>query len=392
MPHQRPGAPSRSSCNNSLFLPCDYTDWSVSTLNTMELNMQTMTLELEQLIGKVIGDVGGTANATLVVVGDRLGLYKALAEMGPVNPDELAVATGTHERYVREWLATQAASGYVTYDPATERFSMTAEQTLVLADENSPVYMVGGFYAAASVSRDEEHLAEAFRSGRGMAWGDHHDCLFCGTEKFFRPSYVSNLVQNWIPSLRNVVPVLEAGATIADLGCGHGCSTLIMAKAYPNSRVIGFDYHAQSIQHARWLAEEEGVENVEFEVGTAQDFPGVDGGGYDLVTIFDALHDMGDPVGAARRVRETLRPDGTWMIVEPAAGDRLEENLNPVGRVYYAMSTAVCVPSALSQNGGEAMGAQAGAAVLKRVLTDGGFSSIRVATRSPFNMVIEVRN
>lgn len=354
--------------------------------------MQTMRPELEQLIGKVIGDVGGTANATLVVVGDQLGLYNALAEIGPASPKELAEATGTHERYIREWLAAQAASGYVTYDPATELFSMSAEQALLLADENSPVYMMGGFYAAASVIRDEEGLTEAFRSGRGIAWGDHHDCLFCGTEKFFRPSYASNLVQHWIPSLQDVEPVLESGATIADLGCGHGCSTLIMAKAYPRSRVIGFDYHARSIDRARRLADEQGVENVEFEVGTAQDFPGVDGEGYDLVTIFDALHDMGDPVGAARRVKEMLRPEGAWMIVEPAAGDRLEENLNPVGRVYYAMSTAVCVPSALSQSGGEAIGAQAGAAVLERVLSDGGFSNVRIATRSPFNMVIEARN
>jgi ubiquinone/menaquinone biosynthesis C-methylase UbiE len=350
-----------------------------------------MTEGLETLIGQVVGDLGAAANAALVVVGNRLGLYRALVELGPATPKDLAQRTRTDERCVREWLAAQAASGYVAYDPLTERFSMTPEQTMVFADEDSPVYMAGGFYSAASVVNDEPMLTEAFRSGKGIPWGDHHECLFCGTEKFFRPSYAANLVQTWIPALQDVEAKLEAGATVADLGCGHGCSTLILAKAFPNSQFIGFDSHTASIVHARRAAAAQGVENVRFEIATAQDFPGFDAGGYDLVTIFDALHDMGDPLGAARRVRKMLKRDGTWMIVEPAAADRLEENLHPVGRVYYAFSAAVCVPSALSQPGGQALGAQAGAAALERVARAGGFTEVRVAARSAFNLVLEAK-
>jgi ubiquinone/menaquinone biosynthesis C-methylase UbiE len=353
--------------------------------------MQTMTEELATLIGQAVSDLGATANASLVIVGNRLGLYRVLAEIGPATPGDLARHTGTHERCVREWLATQAASGYVTYDPLTERFSMTAEQVMLFADEDSPVYMGGGFYSAASVINDEQKITEAFRSGTGIAWGDHHECLFCGTEKFFRPSYASNLVQSWIPALAGVQEQLSARANVADLGCGHGCSTVILARAFPNSQVIGFDSHAPSIDHARRMAAEEGLTNVRFEVASAQDFPGYDAGGYDLVTIFDALHDMGDPLGAARRVRKLLKSDGTWMVVEPAAGDRLEENLHPVGRVYYAFSTAVCVPSAMSQAGGHALGAQAGPAALKRIMRAGGFSKVRVAAQTAFNLVLEAK-
>src|SRR5262249_24627830 len=249
--------------------------------------MQTMTTELEQLIGKVIGDLGGTANAALVIVGDRLGLYRTLAEAGPATSHELALRTGTHERYVREWLAAQAASGYVDYDPATKRFSMSREQAMLFADENSPGYMAGGFFAAASAINPERHLAEAFRTGRGIAWSDHHDCLFCGTEKFFRPSYAGNLIQSWIPSLRGMHARLQAGGTVADLGCGHGCSTVLMAKAYPASTFVGFDSHMPSIDRARALAAEQEVPNVHFEVATAQDFTCPDEDGYDLVAIFD---------------------------------------------------------------------------------------------------------
>lgn len=350
-----------------------------------------MTPELEQLVGRVIGDLGATATAALVMVGDRLGLYKALAEIGPATPGQLATETGTHERYIREWLANQTASGYVTYDPASGEFRMTPEQAMLFADENSPVFMAGGFFSAAAVVNDEGPLAEAFRSGEGIPWGDHHECLFCGTEKFFRPSYASNLIQSWIPSLGDVEAKLRAGAKIADIGCGHGCSTLIMAEAYPNSQIVGFDFHPPSVEHATKLAAERGLSNVRFEVAKAQDFPVVDGEGFDFVTIFDALHDMGDPLEAARRVRQVLKKDGAWMIVEPAAGDRLEENLHPVGRVYYAFSAAVCVPSAMSQNGGHALGAQAGPARLTSVLNDGGFSNVRVATRSPFNLVLDAR-
>jgi 2-polyprenyl-3-methyl-5-hydroxy-6-metoxy-1,4-benzoquinol methylase len=353
--------------------------------------MQTMTAELEQLIGKVIGDLGGTANAALVIVGDRLGLYRTLAEVGPATSHELARQTGTHERYLREWLAAQAASSYVNYDPATMRFSMSREQAMLFADENSPVHMAGGFFAAASAISNERHLAEAFRTGRGIAWSEHHDCLFCGTEKFFRPAYARDLIPSWIPSLGDMPARLQAGGTVADLGCGHGCSTILMAKAYPASTFVGFDSHPASIERARVLAAEQDLPNVRFEIATAQDFPRIDGDGYDLVAIFDALHDMGDPRGVARRVNAMLKANGTWMIVEPAAGDRLEENLNPVGRVFYALSTAVCVPSALSQDGGESLGAQAGPAALEDVVTSGGFSRFRIATRTPFNLVFEAK-
>lgn len=350
----------------------------------------TLTPELESLVGKVITDLGATSNALLVIIGDRLGLYETLAKIGPLTPAELARHSSTSERYIREWLSAQAASGFVTYDPATERFSMTPEQALLFADEHSPLYMAGGFYSASSLMRSDEELTEAFRTGRGIAWGDHHECLFCGTEKFFRPSYASNLIQNWIPALNGVRAKLERGAAVADLGCGHGCSTLIMARAFPKSEFIGFDAHEPSIKRASELAAEEGLTNVRFEVATAQNFPTrLDGAGYDFIATFDALHDMGDPRGAALRVRETLKPDGRWMIIEPAAGDRLEENLNPIGRVYYAFSAAVCVPSALSQNGGESLGAQAGPARLTDVITSGGLSKVRVADQSPFNIVLE---
>lgn len=352
--------------------------------------MPALTPELEHLVGKVISDLGGTANAVLVIVGDRLGLYETLAKIGPLTPAQLAAHTGTTERYIREWLAAQAASGYITYDSSTEQFSMSPEQAMLFADENSPLYMAGGFFSASSLMRSDESLADAFRSGQGIQWGDHHECLFCGTEKFFRPSYASNLIQNWIPALNGVREKLERGAAVADLGCGHGCSTLIMAKAFPESEFVGFDTHAPSIRRATELAAEQGLSNVRFEVATAQNFPKrLDGAGYDFITIFDALHDMGDPRGAARRVRETLKPGGSWMIVEPAASDRLEENLNPIGRVYYAFSAAVCVPSALSQTGGEALGAQAGPAELDRVIRAGGLSGVRVATQTPFNLVLE---
>lgn len=352
--------------------------------------MQAMTSTLQATLGKVISDLGGTANAALVMVGDRLGLYKAVADIGPCTAGELAEKTGTHERYVLEWLSAQAASEFVTYDAATERFSLSAEQAMIFADEDSPYYMAGGFFSAAAAVNDEQKLAEAFRSGQGIAWGDHHTCLFCGTEKFFRPGYASNLVQSWLPALTDMVDRLESGALVADVGCGHGASTLVMAQAYPNSRFIGFDYHGPSIDRATALAAEQGLPNVRFEVASAQEFPQREGP-YDLVAIFDALHDMGDPRGAARQAHRNLKPDGTWMIVEPAASDTLQENLNPVSRVFFAMSTAVCVPSALSQEGGEALGAQAGPAVIEDVVTSGGFRRFRTATATPFNLVFEAR-
>ncbi len=357
-----------------------------------------MTQELEQKIGKVIGDMGGAANAALVIAGDRLGLYRTLSEIGPVTSEELAARTGTHERMIREWLAAQAASDYVTYDAMTQRYSMSPEQSMLFADESSPVYMAGGFYSLASVMESEMRLTEAFRTGRGLPWGDHTQCLFCGTEKFFRPSYEAHLVQEWLPAMEDIVPRLEAGAQVADLGCGHGCSTRIMAGAFPNSAFVGFDYHAPSVEHANAAAEKEGLSNLRFEVATAQDFPAISGGGYDFVTVFDALHDMGDPIGAARRVRANLRPDGAWMIVEPSAGDSPEENMHPIGRVFYAFSAALCVPNAMSQFSGSgeseenvALGAQAGVKALERVLRSGGFERTRVAMKTPFNLVLDAR-
>jgi ubiquinone/menaquinone biosynthesis C-methylase UbiE len=300
----------------------------------------------------------------------------------------LADRTGTNERYVREWLAAQAASGYVEYDTDAERFYMTPEQAMVFVNEDSPFLMTGGFYSSAAVYKDEPRLTDAFRTGEGVAWGEHDGCLFCGVAKFFRPGYQAHLVAEWLPALDGVTEKLEAGAVVADVGCGHGLSTMIMAEAFPNSTFIGFDYHEDSIRCARETAKKEGITNVRFEVATAKDYPG---SGYDLVTFFDCLHDMGDPVGAASHVRSTLKPDGTWMLVEPFAHDALKDNLNPVGRVYYGFSTAVCTPSALSQEVKDALGAQAGESRLRKVAVSGGFRAFRRATETPFNLILEAR-
>jgi ubiquinone/menaquinone biosynthesis C-methylase UbiE len=353
--------------------------------------MQAMTQALQDTIERVILDLGATANAALVLVGDRLGLYRALDKIGPVTPTELAEATGTHERYVREWLAAQAASGYVSYDAKIGRFRMSPEQAMVFADENSPVFMAGGFYNAATAVIDERKLADAFASGEGIAWGEHCNCLFCGVERFFRPGYAHNLVQAWLPALEGMENRLDAGALVADIGCGHGASTLLMAEAYPASRFFGFDYHGPSIERAGQAAAARGLSNVRFETATATDFPLAGGEAYDLVTVFDALHDMGRPEQAAAHVRRRLKTDGAWMIVEPLAGDALEDNLNPVGRVYYAMSTAVCVPTAMSQNDAQPLGAQAGPKQLHRTIAAGGFSRCRIATQTPFNLVLEAK-
>ncbi|MFW5653299.1 MAG: class I SAM-dependent methyltransferase [Planctomycetota bacterium] len=367
--------------------------------------MTTVSTTLDRLVEKAMTDIGATANAALMITGTRLGLFSALAEIGPATADELAAKTETRERYVREWLAAQAASGYVNWDALTQRFSMSPEQVMLFADEDSPVYLAGGFFSAASTINDEEKITQAFRTGAGIDWGDHHACLFCGVEKFFRPSYESNVVQSWIPSLPGIEDKLRTGIMVADLGCGHGTSTIVMAKAYPNSQFIGIDNHAPSIERSRELAAEEGLSNVRFELASAQNFQGPQtpdthhgsqradtDAGYELITTFDALHDMGDPRGAARRVHEMLKPDGSWMVVEPKAGDRLEENLHPVGRTYYAMSTSCCVPSALSQPVGEAIGAQAGPSVLQDILRSGGFGNTRIACETPFNLVLEARH
>lgn len=343
---------------------------------------------LNALVGRMINDLGAAVNGALVVLGDRLGIYLSLAEAGAVTSHQLAERTGLHERHLREWLSAQAASGYVTYDPGAHTFSLSPEQAAVFADPDSPAAMTGGYYSVSAVYHDEPVVAEAFRNGSGVAWGEHHNCLFCGTERFFRPGYAANLTQNWIPSLDGVEEKLHAGARVADLGCGRGASTLIMAQAYPRSEFWGFDIHPASIEAARRHAQEHGLTNLHFETGTAQDFPGSN---YDLLTTFDALHDMGDPVGAAAHAHQALAPDGTWLIVEPLAGDSLAENLNPVGRVYYGFSTMVCTPASMSQEVGLALGAQAGEMRLRAVITEGGFTRFRRATETPVNMILEAR-
>lgn len=345
--------------------------------------------ELNDLLGRTVADFGAVSIAPLVLIGDRLGLYRALAEHGPVTSTELAAYTETHERYVREWLNAQAASGYVRYLADSGRYALTPEQAMVFADENSPAFIVGAFQTALAAGRIIGKLTEAFRTGKGIGWHEHDHALFHGIERFFRSSYTGNLVQSWIPALDGIEAKLEAGARVADIGCGHGASTILMAQAYPASRFIGFDYHAASIAAARARAQAAGVaERCRFEVASAKDFPGRD---YDFVTVFDALHDMGDPAGAARHVLTTLAPEGSWMIVEPYAGDRVEENLNPVGRAYYAGSTMICTPCSLAQEVGLALGAQAGEARMRAVVTGAGFSRFRRATHTPFNLVYEAR-
>jgi SAM-dependent methyltransferase len=323
-----------------------------------------------------------------VLVGYRLGLYKALAGE-PMTSGELAERTGTAERYIREWLSAQAAAGYVRYDPEAKRFSLDPEQALVFADEDSPAFLGGFGDIVQAVFRDEPKITAAFKSGKGVGWHEHDPCLFCGTERFFRTGYKHHLVQEWLPALDGVEQKLQRGAKVADVGCGHGISTLLMAQAYPKSTFHGFDYHPASIEAARQRAEAAGVaDHTQYQVASAKSYPGE---GYDLVCCFDCLHDMGDPVGAAAHVRETLAPDGTFMIVEPFARDRLEDNLNPVGRVYYAASTMICTPASLDQEVGLALGAQAGEARLSEVLRQAGFTRIRKATETPFNLILEAR-
>jgi SAM-dependent methyltransferase len=343
---------------------------------------------LNQLLGQMVNDLGAAVNGALIVLGDRLGLYAALAEIGPVNSQQLAEKTDLHERQVREWLSAQAASGYVTYDAAKDTFFLTVEQSAVFADPNSPATMVGGFYSVSAVYHDEPLIAESFRTGKGLPWGEHHPCLFCGTERFFRPGYQANINDNWIPALDGVQQRLVTGTRVADIGCGHGISTLIMAKAFPNSEFHGFDLHPGSIEAANRHAEEQQLPNVRFSIASAKEFPGRD---YGFVTVFDALHDMGDPVGAACHVKETLQADGTFMIVEPFAADSLLENLNPVGRAYYGFSTMVCTPNSLSQEVGLALGAQAGERRLREVVSKGGFTRFRRAAETPFNLILEAR-
>lgn len=339
---------------------------------------------LNELVGRILGDLGGAVSVPLVRIGDALDLYKTLKQIGPAKADELAEATGCSTRYVREWLAAQAASGYVHYENG--RFSLTPEQAYVFAEPDSPVNLIGGFDTAAAMVENQPKVQLAFKTGRGVPWGDQAGCLFCAVAKMFRPGYVNALVQDWLPALDGVVDRLKSGAIVADVGCGHGLSTILMAQAFPKSRFTGYDFHAGSIAAATAHARSHGLTNVEFAVGRAQDFGG---SGYDLITCFDCLHDMGDPEAAAAHIKKALKPGGTWMVVEPMAGDSLEENINPVGRLYYSASTMICVPTSLAQETGTALGAQAGEKRLTEVIRSGGFTNVRRAAQTPLNMVLE---
>jgi SAM-dependent methyltransferase len=351
--------------------------------------MQVDQTKLNEFLGQFVQELGAAMNVALVVLGDRLGLYKAMAGAGAMTPEELAKKTNTAERYVREWLSAQAAGGYVTYDPTTQRFTLPDERAFALAVDDSPAYMPGAFQLVTAVLKDEPIIEEAFRTGSGVGWHEHDAGLFEGTERFFRPNYAANLVNSWIPALDGTEQKLKSGGRVADVGCGHGASTILMALAYPNSEFFGFDYHRPSIEHARKAATRAGVDQrVTFEVHTSKGYPGL---GYDLVTFFDCLHDMGDPAGAAAHVIQTLRSDGAWMIVEPFANDRLEDNLNPVGRVYYSASTMICTPASRAQEVGLALGAQAGEARMREVVLGGGFKRFRRAAETPFNLVYEAR-
>ena len=346
--------------------------------------------KLNQLLGKFVGDLGATIHSGSVVIGAELGLYKALAAAAePVSSEQLAAKTDTNERYVREWLNAQAASGYVEYEQTTGKYYLTDEQAFVLTDENSAAYLPGAFILANAALRAVPKMIERFKTGDGLGWHEHHHDLFRGTELFFRPGYAANLVSSWIPSLTGIDEKLKAGGRVADVGCGHGASTILMAQAYPNSTFHGFDYHDKSIEAARAKAGEAGVSGrVSFEVASAKQFPG---GEYDLVTFFDCLHDMGDPVGAAKHVRQALNGNGSWLIVEPFANDKAEDNHNPVGRVFYSASTLICTPASLSQEVGMALGAQAGESRLRDVATQGGFKQFRRANETPFNLVLEAK-
>ncbi|MGD1878180.1 MAG: methyltransferase domain-containing protein [Kiloniellaceae bacterium] len=344
--------------------------------------------KLMTLLGKIVGDLGAAYSVPLVRMGEQLGLYAALRDHGPLTSDGLAGHTGCAERYVREWLANQAAGGYIEHDSAIGSFALTPEQAAVFADPEGPVYMLGAFDNAVSGIENQAKVQAAFATGEGVAWGDQASCMFCAVAKFFRPGYKANLIQNWLPALDGVVEKLKAGGRIADVGCGHGHSTLMMAEAFPNTEVVGFDFHGPSIAEAKIHAADHGLTNLSFEVATAKDFQGEK---YDLVTFFDCLHDMGDPVGAVAHARRHLKPDGSLMIIEPMAADTVAENLNPVGRLYYAASTMICLPTALAQEEAAGLGAQAGEAKLREVIQAGGLTRVRRATETPFNMVLHAR-
>lgn len=352
--------------------------------------MQYDEHKVEEFMGRMVGEFGAVASAPLIALGDRLGLYKAMAEQGWMSSEQLAQRAGLAERYVREWLAAQAASGFVDYDAQTGRYQLYNEMAMCFAVETSPTFLPGFCDCAEAMFRGLPKLESAFRTGLGVGWHQQHPSLFRGTERFFRPGYAAHLIDEWIPALDGVEAKLKApGAKIADIGCGHGVSTILMAHAYPDASIVGFDYHEPSIQRARECAREAGLgERIRFEVASAQQYPGTD---YDFVAFFDCLHDMGDPTGAAAHVLNSLKADGSWMIVEPFANDRIEDNLNPVGRVYYSASTMICTGASLAQQGRRALGAQAGEARLREVVTAGGFTRFKRATQTPFNMVFQAQ-
>jgi 2-polyprenyl-3-methyl-5-hydroxy-6-metoxy-1,4-benzoquinol methylase len=358
-------------------------------MSTIEQPVEVNVDKLMEFVFRAVDEVGATLNSALVVMGDKLGLYRALAQNGALSPEGLAERTGTAERYVREWLNAQAAGGFVDYDPDSGLYSLAPEQAVALTDPSSPAYLPGFFQIAVGSVLDSPRITDIVRTGAGMGWGEHVHDVHEGCERFFRPGYNAHLIAEWLPALDGVVEKLQQGARVADVGCGHGASTILMAQAFPNSTFVGSDYHDGSIETARSRAADAGVAaRVRFEIEPSTAFSGT---GYDLVTMFDCLHDMGDPVGAARHVRSALDPDGTWLIVEPNAGDRVEDNLNPVGRAYYAFSTLLCTPASLSQEVGLALGAQAGEARIRDVVTAGGFTRFRRAAETPFNLVFEAR-
>lgn len=345
--------------------------------------------KLNMLMQKVVEDIGATFHAPLVLIGEKLGLFKALAAGGPMTSGELAKRTATTERYVREWLNAMASGGYAAYDPDKNSYFLTPEQAVALADETSPAYIPGAFQAATAAIKSESRITESFRTGRGMGWHEHDPELFIGAERFYKPQYLTHLTSSWLPALQGVEDKLKKGARVADIGCGYGASTIIMAQAYPNSTVTGFDYHDQSIYKARERAQAAGMEDrVHFEIAAASDVPG---SGYDLVTMFDCFHDMGDPAGVARHVRSLLKDDGTWMIVEPFAADRLQDNFNPVGRLYYCASVLLCTSGALAQEGHMVLGGQAGEAQTRAIVSSAGFTRFRRVAQTPMNLVFEVR-
>lgn len=354
-------------------------------MNALNINQE----KLQALVGMAVGDMSASNGGVMISIGHKLGLYKAMAGEGPMTSAELARKSGCAERYVREWLNCNAAGNYVVYHPAGQKYELTPEQALMLADETSPVFVPNAWEVAASLWFDQAKTIDAFRTGKGVAWGDHHERLYCGIAAFFRNGYAAHLVPEWLPALEGVVPKLEKGAKVADIGCGHGHSAIIMAKAFPKSRFWGFDVHAPSIEEARRVAEKEGVaDRVTFEVAKAGDYKEQ---GFDLICFFDALHDMGHPDVALRRALNSLSPDGTVMLVEPFANDKVEDNLNPIGRMYYAGSTALCCAHAISENGTHVLGAQAGEGRLAEIAKASGFSSFRRAHATPFNLILEAR-